>query len=168
MTTNSCSWKRPSLRFSYSTSRSRRARLSFLKRRSRKWATDVNEKRAFFLRCVSQCSPALKRRDSKPFFHGAKARFFHRQKSAFSAAKAIVWSIGSGCSEQGEQSARSPQLTHSSFSRDNILPMADMIECSTHGHCQTTYVCTHLPGESAGLGFNRDEPMDEDPFPDAW
>jgi len=25
-----------------------------------------------------------------------------------------------------------------------------------------------LPGESAGLGFNRDEPTDEDPYPDAW
>jgi len=46
--------------------------------------------------------------------------------------------------------------------------MADMIECSTHGQCQATYVCTHLTGETAGLGFNHDEPTDEDPFPDAF
>ncbi len=54
------------------------------------------------------------------------------------------------------------------LSRDNISPMPDMIECSTHGQCQATYVCSHLPGESAGLGFNRDEPTEENPFPDAW
>lgn len=26
----------------------------------------------------------------------------------------------------------------------------------------------HLQGESAGLGFNRNEPIEDDPFPDAW
>ena len=29
-------------------------------------------------------------------------------------------------------------------------------------------MCNHLVGEAAGLGFNRDEPSDENPFPDAW
>jgi hypothetical protein len=29
-------------------------------------------------------------------------------------------------------------------------------------------VCSHLVGESAGLGFNRDEPSKENPCPDAW
>lgn len=46
--------------------------------------------------------------------------------------------------------------------------MADNIECGTHGECLKTYVCTHLLGESAGLGFNRNEPDEENPFPDAW
>jgi hypothetical protein len=27
---------------------------------------------------------------------------------------------------------------------------------------------THLLGETAGLGFNRDDPTDDNPFPDAW
>jgi len=26
----------------------------------------------------------------------------------------------------------------------------------------------HSSGEAAGLGFNRDEPTPENPFPDAW
>jgi len=46
--------------------------------------------------------------------------------------------------------------------------MAGKIHCETHGECETTYVCTHLVGESAGLGFNRDEPAADNPFPDAW
>jgi hypothetical protein len=29
-------------------------------------------------------------------------------------------------------------------------------------------VCTHLLGETAGLGFNRNKPTNENPFPDAW
>ena len=37
-----------------------------------------------------------------------------------------------------------------------------------HGESQQTFVCTHLLGEAAGLGFNRDEPTPENPFPDAW
>ena len=46
--------------------------------------------------------------------------------------------------------------------------MADKIQCGTHGECLQTFVCTHLLGESAGLGFNRNEPDEENPFPDAW
>lgn len=46
--------------------------------------------------------------------------------------------------------------------------MPDKIQCATHGESQKTYVCTHLLGESAGLGFNRNEPTDYNPFPDAW
>jgi hypothetical protein len=46
--------------------------------------------------------------------------------------------------------------------------VADKIRCDTHGECFSTFVCTHLVGETAGLGFNSDEPTDDDPFPDAW
>lgn len=46
--------------------------------------------------------------------------------------------------------------------------MADKIECNTHGICESTYVCTHLLGESVGLGFNRNNPDGDNPFPDAW
>jgi len=46
--------------------------------------------------------------------------------------------------------------------------MADTIQCDTHGESQAAYVCTHLAGAGAGLGFNRNEPTEEDPFPDAW
>lgn len=46
--------------------------------------------------------------------------------------------------------------------------MADKIDCGVHGKCQTTYVCSHLVGEVTGLGFNRNEPSDDDPFPHAW
>jgi hypothetical protein len=37
-----------------------------------------------------------------------------------------------------------------------------------HGECQQTFVCTHLLGETAGLGFNRNEPAGDNLFPDAW
>jgi hypothetical protein len=46
--------------------------------------------------------------------------------------------------------------------------MANKIQCETHGECEETFVCSHLVGEAAGLGFNRDEPSDENQFPDAW
>jgi hypothetical protein len=46
--------------------------------------------------------------------------------------------------------------------------MANKIQCETHGECEETFVCSHLVGESAGLGFNRDEPSKENPCPDAW
>jgi hypothetical protein len=46
--------------------------------------------------------------------------------------------------------------------------MPDKIECATHGECWQTFVCTHLTGESVGLGFNRNDATEEDPFPDAW
>lgn len=47
--------------------------------------------------------------------------------------------------------------------------MADTIHCDTHGETQRALVCDHLADHTAaGLGFNRDEPADDDPFPDAW
>jgi len=42
------------------------------------------------------------------------------------------------------------------------------MQCATHGECQQTFVCTHLVGEAAGLGFNRNEAATDNPFPDAW
>ena len=46
--------------------------------------------------------------------------------------------------------------------------MADKIQCARHGSTQPTYVCSHLAGGSLGLGFNRDDPSDGNPSPDAW
>lgn len=46
--------------------------------------------------------------------------------------------------------------------------MSDMIQCNTHGESLQTFVCTHLLGGGVGLGFNRNEPDEENPFPDAW
>jgi hypothetical protein len=46
--------------------------------------------------------------------------------------------------------------------------VTDTIQCDTHGESEKAYVCTHLVGETAGLGFNRNEPDSENPFPDAW
>jgi hypothetical protein len=46
--------------------------------------------------------------------------------------------------------------------------MPNKIQCATHGECDETFVCSHLVGGSAGLGFNRAEPSEDSPFPDAW
>jgi len=46
--------------------------------------------------------------------------------------------------------------------------MADTIHCSTHGENIKAYVCTHLVGDSHGMGFNRNPPVEDNPFPDAW
>ena len=46
--------------------------------------------------------------------------------------------------------------------------MADTIHCDTHGDSDLTYVCIHLTEHAAGLGFNRGEPSEDDPFPNAW
>jgi hypothetical protein len=46
--------------------------------------------------------------------------------------------------------------------------MADTAQCVTHGDAQWAAVCTHLTRDSFGLGFNRNEPTDDDPTPDAW
>lgn len=46
--------------------------------------------------------------------------------------------------------------------------MPNKIQCVKHGECQQTFVCNHLLGEDSGLGFNRNEPTDDNPFPDAW
>jgi hypothetical protein len=42
--------------------------------------------------------------------------------------------------------------------------MAKEMSCATHGECQEAFVCTHLLGETAGLGFNRSEPTTDNPF----
>lgn len=46
--------------------------------------------------------------------------------------------------------------------------MSNKVQCATHGESEKAFVCTHLLGEDAGLGFNRDEPTPENMFPDAW
>ena len=46
--------------------------------------------------------------------------------------------------------------------------MPDTVHCETHGETPQTFVCTHLIGESSGLGFNRKDPSEQEPFPDAW
>jgi hypothetical protein len=46
--------------------------------------------------------------------------------------------------------------------------MSGKVQCATHGESNETFVCTHLLGESSGLGFNRKEPTNDNPFPDAW
>lgn len=46
--------------------------------------------------------------------------------------------------------------------------MSDKVQCAIHGATEQTFVCTHLVGDAVGLGFNRTEPTDDDPFPDAW
>ena len=45
--------------------------------------------------------------------------------------------------------------------------MADTVHCDSHGECDVTFTCSHLADGSAGIGFNRDEPTEEEPFPDA-
>lgn len=46
--------------------------------------------------------------------------------------------------------------------------MPETVQCESHGETPQTYVCVHLAGDSFGLGFNRQEPAEDDPFPDAW
>ena len=46
--------------------------------------------------------------------------------------------------------------------------MDNEIQCEIHGARQEAYVCRHLVGATSGLGFNRDEPTEDKPFPDAW
>jgi hypothetical protein len=46
--------------------------------------------------------------------------------------------------------------------------VTNKIHCNTHGEADKAYVCTHLVGESTGLGFNRSDPTDDNPNPDAW
>jgi hypothetical protein len=46
--------------------------------------------------------------------------------------------------------------------------MTDKVQCSIHGNCEATFLCHHLTRDSVGLGFNRNDPTDDDRFPDAW
>jgi len=54
------------------------------------------------------------------------------------------------------------------FPRKDIRALSEKVHCATHGERQETYVCSHLVGNSSSLGFNRDEPDKDTPFPDAW
>jgi hypothetical protein len=51
--------------------------------------------------------------------------------------------------------------------RRRYLRMADTIYCDTHGDCKPTFVCSHLTEHASGLGFNCNEPSEDDPYPDA-
>lgn len=46
--------------------------------------------------------------------------------------------------------------------------MGDLVQCDVHGEGEKAYVCSHLADNGVGLGFNANEPEEEDPFPDAW
>lgn len=46
--------------------------------------------------------------------------------------------------------------------------MTNKIQCDIHGESQKAFVCSHLTEGGVGLGFNRAEPSEENPFPDAW
>jgi len=46
--------------------------------------------------------------------------------------------------------------------------MPKTIQCKIHGESERTYVCSHLAGDVVGLGFNREEPSEGKPCPDAW
>lgn len=44
-----------------------------------------------------------------------------------------------------------------------------MVQCDTHGERERAYVCHHLAATGlCGLGFNRNPPAPDNPFPDAW
>ena len=58
-------------------------------------------------------------------------------------------------------------LTPPPCSREDTR-VADTIHCDTHGETNQAFVCTHLAGETSGLGFNRNDPDAENPTPDAW
>jgi len=46
--------------------------------------------------------------------------------------------------------------------------MPNELQCEIHGTRHETYLCTHLVGETAGVGFNRIQPTEDNPFPDAF
>src|ERR1051325_3826671 len=46
--------------------------------------------------------------------------------------------------------------------------MSNTVQCETHGETEETFVCGHLISGAVGLGFNRAEPTEDKPFPDAW
>jgi len=46
--------------------------------------------------------------------------------------------------------------------------MSDNIQCEIHGERQRAFVCHHLLGVSAGLGFCSKNSSADDPYPDAW
>jgi hypothetical protein len=46
--------------------------------------------------------------------------------------------------------------------------VGETVQCEAHGETPQTFVCVHLKGENCGLGFNREDPSEDNPFPDAW
>ena len=58
-------------------------------------------------------------------------------------------------------------MTYFRSSREDTF-VPETIHCDTHGEAAQAFVCSHLVGETTGLGFNRDDPSEEEPFPDAW
>src|SRR4051812_23179870 len=46
--------------------------------------------------------------------------------------------------------------------------VSETVHCEIHGETPRSFVCRHLLGEATGLGFNREDSSDDDPFPDAW
>lgn len=48
------------------------------------------------------------------------------------------------------------------------MAMPDLIQCEAHGETPLTYLCSHLVEESYGLGFNREDPSEDDNSPEAW
>jgi hypothetical protein len=46
--------------------------------------------------------------------------------------------------------------------------MPDTVQCDAHGKTPQTFVCVHLKDDATALGFNREEPSEENPYPDAW
>src|SRR5689334_23052184 len=46
--------------------------------------------------------------------------------------------------------------------------MTDTEKCASHGAPEEVFICSHLVGETAGLGFHREDPSPENPYPDAW
>lgn len=49
-----------------------------------------------------------------------------------------------------------------------FMPRSKKVVCGTHGEADKAYVCAHLAGKDAGLGFNRRNPTKRNPYPDAW
>jgi hypothetical protein len=46
--------------------------------------------------------------------------------------------------------------------------VSETVHCEIHGETPRCFVCRHLLGETTALGFNRENPTDKNPYPDAW
>ena len=58
-------------------------------------------------------------------------------------------------------------LTFAIFAGDYKC-MSATVPCSVHGENQRAFVCTHLLGDSSGMGFHHEDASVDDPLPDAW
>lgn len=52
------------------------------------------------------------------------------------------------------------------YHEDGLMP--DTVQCDAHGETPQAFVCVHLKGDATALGFNREEPSEDNPNPDAW